>query len=121
MGQRVADSEVKALVDTVRDATPFIRTASLIIDEELADQGMTDGRLTQIELYLSAHFLTVAEERGGMIRSATGESAETYSDIYKGMEGFNITRFGQQAISLDESGKLASMSKVGGKAEFRVV
>lgn len=119
---RVTDAEVKSLIDTQRDTSPFIDTASLVVTESIAPKGLSDDRLRQIELYLAAHFTTLAEERGGLAMSRTGDSEERYAVGDLG-RGFNMTRFGQQALALDSSGALASLSTSAGKlkALFKVV
>jgi hypothetical protein len=116
---RVTSSEVKGLIKTSLDVDPLIATATLLVDENLVGQGMTDARLKTIELWLSAHFVAVAEERGALTRSKKGDSDEDY-EIKVG-EGLNMTRFGQQALALDSSGILASQVTSMKPAEFRVV
>lgn len=115
----VTDSEVKAVIDTKRDTTPFIDTADLLITEDLAGKGLSAARLKQIELYLAAHFVAVTEERGNMTRHRKGDSEEQYQ-----MEigsGLMLTRYGQQAINLDTSGTLRTLAKKGQDALFRVI
>ncbi len=116
---RVTSTEVKGLIATSFDVDPFIATASLLVEESLAGQSMTDLRLKTIELWLSAHFVAVAEERGALKRSNKGDSEEEYG-IEVGT-GLNMTRFGQQAISLDISGVLAGFATTLKKARFTVV
>lgn len=122
MVARVTNTEVKALVDTDRDVGIFIEGANIIVDEELLGEGHSASRLKQIELYLAAHLLAIAEERGGLMSSSEGESKETFNpgDLGKA-GGYQMTRFGQQALALDKSGVLASQSHTTNKAEFRVV
>lgn len=116
---RVTDNEVKAVVDTQRDTVPFINSANLIVDEELASKGMTANRLKQIELYLAAHLVVLTEEKGGVIKKSTGEAFEAYAGKFT--TGFNMTRYGQHAIGLDTSGTLATLASTNLSAEFRVV
>jgi hypothetical protein len=116
---RVTKEEVQGLIATNFDVAPFIDTASLIVDESLSDQGMSDARLKTIELWLSAHYTAVAEERGALKKSSKGSSEEDY-DIKVG-EGLNMTRFGQQALALDSSGVLAEQVTSTRDAQFRTV
>src|SRR5690606_6026874 len=95
---RVNITEVKALVDTNRDVASFIDTAHLIVNEDLANSGLSEARKKQIELYLAAHFLTLAEERGALKVSEILNAREEYGGNYT--QGFNLTRFGQHAVSL---------------------
>ena len=119
MAIRVTDVEVKEIVETSKDTTSFIHTANAIVEEHLVPLTLSVTMLTKIELYLSAHFVALTEERGGLLRSSLGESAETYADIYE--EGFRSTRFGQQAIALDTTGTLAQLSNQKLRAVFRIV
>lgn len=119
----VTDDQVKAIIDTARDTSPFIQNAELLVDEELADKGLSDDRLDLITLYLAAHFVCITEERGGIRRSKLGDADESYvtPDGSK-KEGLFITRYGQQAMMLDKSGTLANQSANGGlKARFTVI
>lgn len=119
----VTDADVKALVDTQRDTTPFIATANLIASENLATAGYSDARLYEITKYLAAHFTTVTEENGGVTLSRIGEAVEKYNDLSPGDKfGFKATRFGLMAISLDTSGILQSMSVSSGlSAQFSMI
>ncbi len=122
MAVRVTSVEVKGLVDTDRDVDQFIETANLIVDEGLLDVGHSEPRLKQIELYLSGHFLTITEEHGGLMSSSEGESKETFNPGDEGKGGgYQMTRYGQQALALDTSGTLSADSRTTNKAEFRVV
>lgn len=122
----VTSQDVQALVpfiaaDSLLD--PFIVTADLIVQEDLAGQGLSTPRLTQIELYLAAHFALVVFERGGLQSQRVG-SASGPQDVYKAIDsenlGFLSTRFGQQAVALDTSNTLLSISRASLKAKFRV-
>lgn len=114
----VTDAEVKALIATTRDTTPFIASADLIVSENLAGLGLSDDRLKQIELYLAAHFVAVTEERGGLKSKKIGEASEGYAISGR---GFSLTRFGQQAIDFDTSGTLKGISSAAYTARFMVV
>src|SRR3990172_8340214 len=116
---QVTEAEVKKLIETSLDVTPFILTASLIVTEDLADSGLSIDRKKQIELYLAAHYTALTEGRGGLKVSKTGDSLESYQGKFG--SGLNMTRFGQQAVSLDSSGILANMAESNKKALFRVV
>jgi len=115
----VTDSEVKAVIDTERDTTPFINAAHLIVTEDLANSGHSNDRLKQIELYLAAHFVCVTEESGGLTSSKVGQASETYGGKFT--QGFNLTRYGQQAVVLDTTGALAALAEPTKKAEFSVI
>lgn len=118
---RVTVAEVKAIIDVEddRDVSPFIELATLLVDENLASAGLSAARLKQIELYLSAHYTAVTVERGALSVSKLGDALETYKGDYT--QGLNLTRYGQQAITLDTSGTLAAMSTPTKHGLFRVV
>lgn len=119
----VTDAEVKAVIDTARDTTPFISTADLIITEDLANAGLSTNRLTQIELYLAAHFVCITEERGGIKTEKVGDVSESYQPVAQGKDigGLATTRYGQQALALDVSGTLQKMGKATLYAKFLLI
>lgn len=118
---RVTDSEVKEIYVTTSDTTPFITTATLLVDEELVGLGYSSNRLKQIELYLAAHFAVISLEKGGLRSRKIDEAEDEYKPIEAAAKGFMSTRFGQQALSLDNEGKLANLSSNPVKARFRVI
>lgn len=126
---RTTDNRVKNIVEIPQGLTDasiatFIADASLLVDELLADKGMTDSRLELIERYLAAHFIVMLTERGGLTSSEVDNSADTYGGPKNG-SGLAMTRLGQQAIAFDSSGTLKAMAsdpKVQKKnAQFRVL
>lgn len=117
---RVTEGQVKSIIDTNRSVDQFIDTASIFIDEHLASVVTNSALLAKIELYLAAHFVAITEERGGIVESGLGiEVNERYSDVYT--EGLKSTRYGQQALILDTSGTLASLTNTKLKARFRII
>ena len=129
MTARTTIDKVKAIVEVPTNLTDdmitaFIADSSVLVDEELASTGQTDARLELIERYLTAHFITVLTERGGL----TSQEVDNVKDTYGGpnnKSGFAMTRFGQQAIGFDSSGKLKAMALVPEskklQAQFRVM
>lgn len=116
----VTDAEVKSQINTDLDTTLAIQQADMIVTEDLAGKGLSPDRLKFIELNLACHFVALAEERGGLKVSKTGDTLETYSGNYT--QGLNLTRFGQQAIVLDTSGTLVAQADSSKKkALFAVV
>jgi hypothetical protein len=119
------DADVKKLIDTNRDTSPFIAVASTVITENLATSGLSDAAKSNIFLYLAAHFVCITEEIGGLQESRIGGLAGT-SERYRTQDpkavGFATTRFGMTALSLDTSGTLAAMGANNGlKALFSVI
>ena len=121
MANRVTTDEVNDIIETgQKDLTSFIETANLLVDENLVGKGMSDALLKQVELYLAAHFAAINIERGGLMKSKLGDSEDTYSRAdFKG-SGLGLTRYGQQAIAMDNSGILGTMS-ASGSARFTVL
>jgi hypothetical protein len=111
---RVTDAEVKKILDTSIDTTPFIATATLLVDEELATSGMSEARLAQVELYLAAHFACAKDPR--VTQEKVGDGSNTYQ-VTKGGIGLNATAYGEQATMLDTSGRLADLVKPQAKIE----
>jgi hypothetical protein len=128
MAFRVVEAEVKAIVE-VKDDTPvvnYIQTANMLVEETLASSDYSDDRKKQIELYLSAHFVAISVERGGVVRSKDGEAEEYYGNPTSLGGGLKSTRYGQTALVLDTSGYLigeGGQNEVSGgrKALFRVL
>ena len=106
------------------DLLPFIEVANLLVNEELASSGLSEDRKTQIELYLAAHFAVITLEKGGLTSKKIGDAEETYQAFNArniSVVGLSATRFGQQAILLDSSGKLGALSSKPVKAQFKVI
>lgn len=115
---RVTDQQVKELMpDVTQDTTPFIRMASVIVSEDLAGQGMSSDRLELIELNLAAHFTAISVEKGGLRVTSAGGARDVYAGDFTSR--FSLTRFGQQAMAMDSSGKLQALDKP--SARFTVV
>lgn len=107
MAARITENELKAIceVDSTITLTPFIEQATMLVDEELAPRGtLTALRLKMIELNLAAHFYCVRDpktqnESAGISQSFEGSASE----------GLKRTRYGQQALILDTTGRLNTM------------
>jgi hypothetical protein len=114
MAFRVADTDVKGIIDTDIDVVPFIQTAELIVTEQLGAAGLSTERLFQIELYLAAHFVAITDQRS-VSESIGGASISFGSVLGKGLDQ---TIFGQQVRILDTTGILGNLGKR--KANFIV-
>lgn len=118
----VSDSQVKAVIDTARDTTPFITNATTFTTQVLSGKGLSSDMIDLITLYLAAHFVCLTEESGGLKRSRMGEADETYRIPGDKDTGLAFTRYGQQAMILDTTGTLAAISTNKGlKALFNIV
>jgi hypothetical protein len=111
MSYRNTESEIKAIIEvssTVTSLAPFMDMAKLVVDEELVGTGMSDARLKIIEGLLSAHFLaaTIDPRSGGGGAGGVSESLLISTGVR-----LDSTSYGQQAIVLDTSGVLKSMTE----------
>ena len=107
---RTTTTKVKQIVTTsIADSvvsSTFIPIANEFVDHHLGEKGLTETLLTNIELYVAAHFVAISEERGGLKSTEVGEAEEQLSDIHQG--GLAMTRYGQQAIALDHTDTLST-------------
>lgn len=103
------------------DLTRFLETAQLIVAEDLANSGLSADRLVQITIFLGAHFATLAIEKGGILENRIDDTATKWKGPSSFDRGYLLTRYGQQAVSLDTTGALARNANAKQKAEFRVL
>jgi hypothetical protein len=107
---RTTDSAVFEIIDTtLSDIDTFITTANLFVTATLSDKGLSDTILEEIERYITAHFLSVKDQR------VQAEKIDVLSFTYQGKTGTGLeaTLYGQTAILLDTSGTLADIAKNG--------
>ena len=124
MAIRVTVEQVQALfTDADPDVTESqvldaITTANSIVEERLltaltpALSTLSELTLTQIEKYLSAHFVALIDTP--IARDSVGtisENVQQRVDL-----GLLYTKYGQQAVLLDATGVLRSMTAVKAKA-----
>lgn len=107
MAVRTTATKVKAITastleDTIVDA--YIDAANAFVNEALGTG--TSATLTNIELFVSAHLLTISRERLAKKEGAGGAFID-YAGIFK--MGLRATQYGQTAIEFDTSGVLASL------------
>lgn len=106
---RIEPDELREIIDTdLGDSilNAFINSAHYFIQENLLGKGLSANILTQIELWLSAHFLAIRDQRVES-EGVAGEWQARYQG--KTAMGFEATTYGQQALALDTSGTLASV------------
>jgi len=115
VGSLVTTDDVREIFDTdLTDArlANFINIAYVTTK----NLGITDSDLLkQLQLWLSAHYTTVYE---GVVasQSVAGEWTVSYGMVLG--EGLKSSVYGQQALALDTTGKLAKLSKP--RAKFMV-
>jgi hypothetical protein len=116
---RVTASEVREIIETDltdQQLAPMIAMAAMETGERLTGLGISEARLTEIERWLSAHFVAASLDPRRKSQGVSGAS-----ETFEGQQGMGLesTRYGQQAIVLDTTGTLAGASKgQSAKAEF---
>lgn len=120
MAIRTDDASVKAVIDydTTISSTPFIATATALVDHvATCDTAgiLSTALLKEIETYLAAHFYALRDQQ---YRSKKTGNASAKFQGKDGMQ-LNGTDWGQQAIALDISGCLSSLSR--GKTRAAVI
>ena len=107
---RTTDTAVFEIIETtLTDIDTFITTANIFVTAYLGDAGLSDTLLEEIERYITAHFLSVKDQR------VQAEKIDVLSFTYQGKTGMGLdsTFYGQTAQMLDTSGTLADMAKNG--------
>jgi hypothetical protein len=118
----VTDSDVRAIYySTEPSMDPYITTAHLIVDEQLSTSGYSEDRLTQIELWLSAHFAAASNNDELVTQDRAGTSSTSYAanPSVASSTGYGTTRYGRQALALDTKGILQEAGRA--TARFTVV
>lgn len=120
MAERVAEIEVKEIIDTTltdEDISPFISAANALVNATLLGESYSGALLKVIELWLSAHFVAIRDPQ--IAKEKLGEAEATYEG--KTGTGLMHTRYGQQAILLDVNGVLAAIATSKGPAEVKAI
>lgn len=104
MAYRVRGKDVAELVNT--NISPeiiekYIKTANIVIAETMTSASYSEDLLTEMELYLAAHFLAL---RSPELRIQAQEGT-TY--MAKAGVGLQATIWGQQVVVLDKDGLLS--------------
>lgn len=104
---RVTDADVKEILDTMIDTTPFITAANLLVTDKLGSSDLSTSMLKEIERWLAAHFVCARDPR------ARTESIGAATKTYEGQAGLRLssTRYGQNVMLLDTTNTLASLGK----------
>lgn len=113
MAQRIRQEEVLELVTTTKtNVTAHMRTAAAIVAQHLEDKGLSEAILSQIELYLACHFTVLSDPDSP--QATVYERLDGAEVRYRGKdgEGLRSTLFGQQALALDPTGRLAEAGQI---------
>ncbi len=109
MAFRTDAATVKLIFNTTMpdpQINAFIVTANLVVTENLADSGLSDERLTEIEKWLTAHLASTRDQR---TQSETVDGRTTLSFQGKTGMGLDATYYGQMVKTLDTTGILSEM------------
>lgn len=114
-GTRTTADAVKDIIETDLANSiinGFINTAHHLVQAKLVNTnaGLSSDLLAEIEKYLAAHFMSINREK----QTESESVAQEWQAKYQGKTdmGLKATLFGQQALALDTSGKLATLGKL---------
>lgn len=94
--------------DAAISMTPFIAVASSVVDDHCLGVGLTDAKLLLIETWLGAHFYSLRDRR--VVSEKAGPVSENKDPVVLG-KALEQSTYGQTAMMLDTSGKLAAWNK----------
>jgi len=107
MAVRVTATEVKEIIETSLSGaaiSPFITVANLTVNQHLADKGLDEALLKEIERWLAAHFVAI---RDPVVKSSKlGDADDTFHG--ESAMWLDFTPYGQQVKILDPTGTLAA-------------
>lgn len=105
------DDVMNILDDTTLDEDViegYINSANVFVTAALGTKGLSTDLLTQIEMWLSAHMISVTRERVYKEAGAGGAYVK-YAGAWG--EGLLGSTYGQMAVNLDTSGTLVNIAK----------
>jgi len=111
MAYRTTAVAVKKIIETddniSTDLEPFIEVANNVVTAHCTSGSLTAATLELVERWLSAHFYAIRDPR------VESEKAGSVSQNLLGKVDLNLnqTRYGQQAMLIDGTGKLAAWNK----------
>jgi hypothetical protein len=119
MAVRVTEADVREIIDTTLgtgEIDPFIITANMLVNGYLGSSSLDETVLTEIEKYMSAHVLSVKDQR------VSAEKIDVLSFTYTGTfgEGLKNTQYGQMTILLDTTGTLGKLAQKGFKGQASI-
>ena len=96
----VTSADVKAIIETGKDPTPFIAAAHNALTTAYARAGVTVAVevLTEIERWYAAHLVAIADPRITRQKIDDDELAFVFPHVRQGLQA---TGYGQQVVELD--------------------
>lgn len=121
MPARTTEELIKSIIFEddfdVTNYDTFIATANMVVTKYVAiNSNYTDGDLQLIETWLAAHYCCINSPRK---TQSTISSVQASYEAKVGM-GFNLTRYGQQAMLLAGYGELAKLNVLMEQKKIRV-
>ena len=107
---RVNAEQVSDIISTTlteAQTNAFINSAHRMVEQTLAEKNLSEELLTEIEMWLSAHLLSMRDQRKSQVRDGDLQVA------YQGKTGMGLqsTLYGQQVLTLDPTGSLSSLGQ----------
>ena len=115
MAIRVSADEVRQVIKLSTKAVSdvnllaHINVANRLVDDLLANEGMTTDRLKDIERYLSAHFSALFDRESMSAERKIGDAETEYYLTNAVGKYLDLTVWGQTAKLLDTSGTLVGI------------
>lgn len=110
---RVTEAEVRMVIETaIADLSAFILAASLVIDRYSTKcTDATADELKELERWLSAHLVAVADRAGDVKEETVGPVSVSYGSSMVSGQGLLSTKYGNQVALLDPCGMLVNSGK----------
>lgn len=111
MAARTTEQDVLDIMDnalTTVQVTPYLTSANIFVTETLGGTSLSENALTEIERWLTAHFIALSKDRVSTHEEASGALIK-----YAGMwtTGLEATQYGQNAMMFDTTNTLANLQK----------
>lgn len=106
---RTTATEVKQILETDLDDSiveAFIKSASLLLDNQFSDGALSDELLTEIERWLAAHQIASTREQQAIEAKAGTTAVKYQGETGLGLDG---TMYGQTVKILDTTSRLADL------------
>lgn len=109
---RTTVDDVKNILDDTQltdiQIEGFVNSANVFVTATLGTKGLTEALLTDIEMWISAHMISVTRERIYKEAGAGGAYVKYAGEWGEGLLG---STYGQMAVNLDTSGTLINLAK----------
>ena len=109
---RTTVNGVKAILDDTElsDAVieSFINSANVLVTNALGTSTLSASVLAEIEKWLAAHMIATTRERMAIQEEAGGAKIKYTGEFGAGLSS---TTYGQMVLTLDTTGKLASLGR----------